>query len=88
MRPEKMTLSNTAGSFFAYNDVTGLKYKLPTAYRALATYVASSKGLQLLEQLKDSNGRPIFRESLVEDGRDRGQAGAGEAAVSPSPGSE
>ncbi|MEB0287224.1 phage major capsid protein [Cryobacterium sp. 10S3] len=51
---------NTTVGNLAFNDILGLEYTLPTAYRALGTYVTSSKGLQLIQGMKDSAGRPIY----------------------------
>lgn len=54
-----------AAGALAYSDLVGLKYGIPTAYRQLAVYVTSSKGVQLLEGIKDTTGRPIFREDIT-----------------------
>lgn len=55
------------GDNLAYTDVTRLKYSLKTAYRAIAVFVASSNAQQALENVRDSYGRPIWREGLTED---------------------
>jgi HK97 family phage major capsid protein len=49
-----------------YSDLVALKYKLNAAYRAVAVFVASAKGMQILESLVDTQGRPLFLPSLVE----------------------
>lgn len=56
-----------AGDGLVYNDVTGLKYSLKSAYRQLAVFVTSSNGAQALENVKDLYGRPIWRDGLAED---------------------
>lgn len=56
-----------AGATLAYTDTTKLKYSLGTAYRKQAVYVTSSNGVLALENLRDTQGRPIFREGLAED---------------------
>lgn len=53
-----------AGAALAYKDVVALKYALPVAYRNLGVYLVSSAGMQALENVKDSQGRPIWREGL------------------------
>lgn len=54
-----------AAGALAYGDMLGLKYGISTAYRQLAVYVTSSRGVQLLEGIKDTTGRPIFREDIT-----------------------
>lgn len=56
-----------AAAALAYTDLTKLKYSLGTAYRQMAVWVLSSAGVQTLENLKDTAGRPIWREGLTED---------------------
>lgn len=56
-----------AGATLAYDDMVKLKYAIPTAYRKLAVYVVSSAAAQALESIKDTMGRPIWREGLAED---------------------
>jgi HK97 family phage major capsid protein len=51
---------NTTVGNLAFTDILGLEYTLPTAYRALGTYVTSSKGLQIIQGMKDTAGRPIY----------------------------
>lgn len=55
-----------AGAALAYDDVVKLKYALKTAYRKVAVYVVSSAAAQALETIKDTLGRPIWREGLAE----------------------
>jgi len=49
-----------------YTDLTALKYKLTAAYRMLGVFVTSGAGMQILENLQDSQGRPLFLPSVVE----------------------
>lgn len=58
-------VGTTVGSL-AYTDLTALKYKINNAYRQLGVYVASSAGMQKLENLKDTQGRPLFLPSITE----------------------
>lgn len=55
------------GDNLVYTDVTRLKYSLPTAYRSLGVFVASSTAQQALENVRDNYGRPIWREGLSDD---------------------
>lgn len=57
--------ATTVGSL-AYADLTNLKYSLKTGYRSRAVYVTSSAGAQKLENLKDTQGRPLFLPSVRE----------------------
>lgn len=58
--PTTITGNTTAGNL-AYTDITNLMFNgVGTAYRQLGHFVTSSKGLQLLLNIKDSNGRPIY----------------------------
>jgi len=41
-------------------DLTGLKYALKPYHRAGAVYVTADGVLQVLEELEDTNGRPLF----------------------------
>lgn len=50
-----------------YTDATALKYSIKAAYRQMAVYATSSTGMQALENVRDNQGRPIFRQSLVEN---------------------
>ncbi len=52
--------TNSAAGNLTYVDVLALMFSLPTAYRMQGVFLTSSTGLQLLESIKDSNGRPIF----------------------------
>lgn len=58
--------TSIGGSNTAYSDVIALKYLLKTAYRKVAVFVTSSDGVQVLENIKDNYGRPIWREGLAE----------------------
>lgn len=58
---------NTAAGNLAYGNLVSLKYGLGIAYRALGTYVTSGTGVQLLEKIVDTAGRPIYRESITDD---------------------
>lgn len=62
-------VGTTAGSL-AYSDLVNLKYSLKTGYRSRAIYVTSSGGVKLLENLKDSQGRPLFLPSIREGAPD------------------
>jgi HK97 family phage major capsid protein len=55
------------GDLLGYSDVVNLKYSLATAYRQLAVYVVGSAGAQALENVRDNQNRPIWREGLTED---------------------
>lgn len=57
--PTTVTGNTTAGNL-AFGDVLNQQYSLGTAYRNLATWVTSSKGLQLIQSIKDSAGRPVY----------------------------
>jgi len=48
-----------------YGDLVALKYKLGTAYRETGTFVLPSTAVQLVETLKDTTGRPIWRDSIA-----------------------
>lgn len=56
------TISSTtiAGASLAYVDVAGLLSLLKTQYRRRAVFMTSPKGMQLLRQLVDGNGRPLL----------------------------
>lgn len=53
-----------AGAALAYTDVTALRRLIPTAYRPYGVFVTSSNGGQALEDLRDANGRPLWRTDL------------------------
>jgi len=55
---------NTAAGNLAFTDVNKLFFSLPTAYRLLGQFITSSTGLQLIYNLKDGNGRPLYIPSL------------------------
>lgn len=57
--PTTVTGNTTAGNL-AFTDLLNQKYSLSTAYRPQAVWVTSSKGLQLIQSIKDSNGRPVY----------------------------
>lgn len=57
--PGSNPTNSTAGNL-AFTDIEAVKYTLPTAYRALGIWVTSAKGVQLIESIKDSAGRPIY----------------------------
>lgn len=59
------------GDTLDYTDCTALKYALKTAYRPFAVFVTSSVGMQALENLRDNQGRPIFRQGLTEGTPDK-----------------
>lgn len=61
------TVDTATAGVTTYDDVVSLKYGLATAYRKLGVYVTTSAGVEALEKIKDSYGRPIFREGLAED---------------------
>jgi HK97 family phage major capsid protein len=54
------------GAAVTYADVVKLKYSLSTAYRSQAVYVTSSAGVMALENVKDAQGRPIWRDGLAD----------------------
>ena len=56
-----------AGANLAYNDFVNLKYALNTAYRETGVFVMPSAAIALIEGLKDTSGRPIYRESIAVD---------------------
>jgi len=49
----------TAGSI-SYDDVVNLKYGVPAQYRRNLVLMTSTKGIERLRQIKDTQGRPIF----------------------------
>lgn len=53
-----------AGGALAYSDIVNLQYSLGTAYRQQAVFLTSSKGVRALVNLKDTQGRPLFIESI------------------------
>lgn len=58
-------VGTTVGST-VYTDLTALKYKLNAAYRQLGVFVTSGSGMMKLENLRDTQGRPLFLPSIVE----------------------
>lgn len=50
------TVANTIG----YNDIVALLYAIPAAYRAGASFITSTLGMERIKQIKDTTGRPIF----------------------------
>lgn len=54
------------GDTLQYTDVTTLWAALKAAYRSQAVFVVSTVGLTALMNVRDNQGRPIFRQSLVE----------------------
>jgi HK97 family phage major capsid protein len=58
--PTVITGNTTAGNL-AYTDVTNLMFNgVPTAYRNVGHFITSSKGVQLLLNMKDTQGRPLY----------------------------
>ena len=55
----------TAGGL-AYTDVTKVRRLLGTAYRPYGVFVTSSLGGNALENVRDTTGRPIWREGIAE----------------------
>ncbi len=72
--PAVLATNSTAGNL-AYVDIVQQFFTLPTAYRNTAVFVTSSTGVQLLDSIKDGNGRPIFL---------NGNGGNGDASLTPS----
>lgn len=72
--PTTLATNTTAGNL-AYGDIVQQFFTLPAAYRSQAVWVTTSNGVQLLDGIKDTSGRPIFlpgytgvqNESLVPD---------------------
>lgn len=64
--PSSVAQAGTTVGSLVYTDLTGLKYALNAAYRQLGVFVTSGSGMQKLENLKDSQGRPLFLPSIVE----------------------
>ncbi|SIS11437.1 phage major capsid protein [Williamsia sterculiae] len=54
-----------AGATVSYSDVTKLMFALGTAYRSNAVFVTSSAGALALTNLRDTQGRPIWRDGLA-----------------------
>lgn len=58
--PTSITGNTTPGNL-AYTDVTNLMFNgIGTAYRQIGHFLTSSKGIQLLLNLKDTQGRPLY----------------------------
>ncbi|MCF8783202.1 phage major capsid protein [Rhodococcus ruber] len=53
------------GAGLAYKDITKLRRTLPTAYRQFGAFVTSSAGAEALENVRDTQGNPIWRDGLV-----------------------
>lgn len=51
-----------------YDMINDMYFTLPPAYRAKAVWVANSELIKALSNIKDSNGFPIFRESITQPG--------------------
>jgi HK97 family phage major capsid protein len=64
--PESVAQVGVTVGSTVYTDLTALKYKLNAAYRQLGVFVTSGSGMQKLENLKDTQGRPLFLPSIVE----------------------
>jgi HK97 family phage major capsid protein len=64
--PNSVAQAGTTVGSLVYTDLTNLKYALNAAYRQLGVFVTSGSGMQKLENLKDSQGRPLFLPSVVE----------------------
>jgi HK97 family phage major capsid protein len=60
-----------AGANLASGDVTKLRRKLPTAYRQYGAFITSGVGAGLLEDLKDTTGRPLWRADLTGENPDK-----------------
>lgn len=58
-------VGTTVGSL-VYTDLTALKYQLNAMYRQLGVFVTSGEGMNKLENLRDTQGRPLFLPSIVE----------------------
>jgi HK97 family phage major capsid protein len=54
-----------AGSNLSYDDFVNLKSALGTAYRETGTFVLPGKLIGTIEKLKDSTGRPLWRDSIA-----------------------
>lgn len=50
---------------FTWQDAVKLKWSLGAAYVNRGTFLTSPEGFQIIESLKDGNGRPLYRESTV-----------------------
>jgi HK97 family phage major capsid protein len=50
-----------------YTDLTKLRRKLPAAYRRYGVFVTSSNGALAMENVRDGNNNPIWRDGLTED---------------------
>jgi HK97 family phage major capsid protein len=63
--PASVAQVGTTAASLTYQDLVNLKYKLGTAYRETGTFVMPSAAVKLVEGLKDTSGRPIWRESIA-----------------------
>jgi HK97 family phage major capsid protein len=59
------------GDTLGYTDLTKLRRKLPAAYRQFGVFVSSSNGALAMENVRDGNNNPIWRDGLTEDGPTR-----------------
>src|SRR5215203_814571 len=55
------------GDTLGYTDLTQLRRKLPAAYRQYGVFVTSSNGALAMENVRDGNNNPIWRDGLTED---------------------
>lgn len=60
-----------AGASLAAGDLTKLRRRLPAAYRQYGAFITSGVGAGLLEDLKDSTGRPLWRADLTGENPDK-----------------
>jgi HK97 family phage major capsid protein len=59
------------GDTLGYTDLTRLRRKLPAAYRQYGVFVTSSNGALAMENVRDGNNNPIWRDGLVEGSPNR-----------------
>jgi HK97 family phage major capsid protein len=59
------------GDTLGYTDLTRLRRKLPAGYRPYGVFVTSSNGALAMENVRDGNNNPIWRDGLVEDSPNR-----------------
>ena len=59
------------GDTLGYTDLTRLRRKLPAAYRQYGVFVTSSNGALAMENVRDGNNNPIWRDGLTEDSPNR-----------------
>lgn len=71
-QPQGISVGASAGHTFAaaaalqYDDLTGLKYSLDAAYHNGAEFVMNQNTLQLIEELEDNDGRPLWLPGLAD----------------------